>query len=362
LTPPVSSLAAAAYRVPTDAPESDGTFQWNATTIVVARAAAGGSSGLGYSYTDASAAGLVGGMLAEAVVGRSAFDVEGAWEAMVGAVRNVGRSGISAMAISAADAALWDLKGRLLGLPVAALLGAVRPRVPVYGSGGFTSYSEAELAEQLAGWVESGIPRVKMKVGRRPEDDPSRVAAARRAIGEEAELYVDANGAYERKPALALAARFAESGVSWFEEPVDARDIDGLRLVRDRAPASMEIAVGEYGFVLSDFRRIIDAGAADVVQADATRCAGITGFRKTVVLCREARLPLSSHCAPALHVHPGCAAGPLRHLEYFHDHVRIESMLFDGPARPVDGSLAPDWSRPGLGIELKTRDAERYAL
>jgi L-alanine-DL-glutamate epimerase-like enolase superfamily enzyme len=174
-------------------------------------------------------------------------------------------------------------------------------------------------------------------------------------------LFVDANGAYSRKQALEQAQAFAESGVSWFEEPVPSDDLAGLRLLRDHAPAGMEITAGEYGYDLVYFRRMLEAGAVDVLQADATRCAGITGFARAAALCEAFGLPLSSHCAPSIHLHPCCAVAPVRHLEYFHDHVRIEGMLFDGVQSPVQGMLYPDLSRPGLGLELKRTDAERYA-
>jgi L-alanine-DL-glutamate epimerase-like enolase superfamily enzyme len=266
------------------------------------------------------------------------------------------------MAISAVDSALWDLKARLLDLPLVTLLGSAHDRVPVYGSGGFTSYSIARLQEQLGGWADQGIPRVKMKIGTHPEDDLQRVRAAREAIGPEVELFVDANGAYSRKQALAFAEAFAELGVVWFEEPVSSDDLDGLHLLRDRAPAGMEIAAGEYGYELDYFRRMLAAGAVDVLQADATRCGGITGFLSVVPLCQAHHLELSAHCAPALHVHPCCATPPLRHIEYFHDHARIEQMLFDGAPTPIDGALHPDLSRPGLGLEFKHQDAEHYLV
>jgi L-alanine-DL-glutamate epimerase-like enolase superfamily enzyme len=282
--------------------------------------------------------------------------------AMVHAVRNLGRPGVCSMAIAAVDAALWDLKGRMVELPVAALMGAFRTSVPVYGSGGFTSYPVERLQSQLAGWVEQGIPRVKMKVGRAPAEDPHRVRAARDAIGPNAGLFVDANGAYGRKRALRLAERFADSGVTWFEEPVSSDDLDGLALLRDGAPAGLEISAGEYGYDSFYFHRMLAAGAVDVLQADATRCAGITGFLEAATLSAACNVPLSSHCAPLLHLHPCCAARAVRHMEYFHDHVRIESMLFDSSARLEGGALSPDWSRPGLGLELKRSDAARYAV
>jgi L-alanine-DL-glutamate epimerase-like enolase superfamily enzyme len=161
---------------------------------------------------------------------------------------------------------------------------------------------------------------------------------------------------------LAFAETFTEYGVSWFEEPVSSDDLEGLRLLRDRAPTGMNIAAGEYGYDLFYFRRMLDAGAVDVLQADATRCAGITGFLRVGALCEARPLPLSAHCGPSLHAHPCCAVGPVRHVEYFHDHVRIEHMLFDGALTPVNGALRPDLSRPGLGLEFKRADAERYVV
>lgn len=360
--PPVDRLEAAAYTIPTDAPESDGTLAWDATTIVVVEASAGGETGLGYSYTHALVADLIRERLAERVRGRDAHDIAGAWAAMVQATRNLGRPGLVASAVAAVDTALWDLKARLFGVPLVALLGGVRDGVPVYGSGGFTSYHPDRLQEQLGAWVAEGIERVKMKVGRDPGADVERVRAARDAIGPGAELFVDANGAYDRKQALGLAHAFAEYGVTWFEEPVATDDLEGLRLIRDRAPPGMEVAAGEYGYDVVYFRRMLEAGAVDVLQADATRCEGITGLARAAALAEAWSVPLSTHTAPALHLHPGCAFPPVRHLEYFHDHVRIEALLFDGARRPVDGMLHPDRSRPGLGLELRRKDAERWRV
>jgi L-alanine-DL-glutamate epimerase-like enolase superfamily enzyme len=360
---PIERIDARAYKIPTDAPESDGTYAWNSTTLVVVHATAGGQTGLGYTYADTATVAMIRDTLAHAVTGRDALGIPAAWAEMVRAIRNAGRPGVASMGISAVDAALWDLKGKILGLPVVTLLGAARDDVPVYGSGGFTSYDLDRLTGQLTGWVASGIPRVKMKIGTHPDEDPKRVHAAREAIGAEAALFVDANGAYSRKQALAMAERFAgESGVSWFEEPVSSDDLDGLHLLRDRGPAGLDIAAGEYGYDPFYFRRMLDAGAVDVLQADATRCGGITGFLKVGALCDAHGLPLSGHCAPTLHVHAACALPNVRHLEYFHDHDRIEHMLFDGVPVPSGGALKPDLSRPGLGLEFKQRDAERYAI
>jgi L-alanine-DL-glutamate epimerase-like enolase superfamily enzyme len=358
----IDRVDVAAYKVPTDAPESDGTLEWRTTTAVVVHVHAGGERGLGYSYADAAAAHVIDGVLAGAVRGRDPMAIPEIWTAMVGAVRNAGRPGIASTAIAAVDVALWDLKARLLGIPLAALLGPARRGVPVYGSGGFTSYSDERLRRQVGDWARAGMRRVKMKVGRVPEEDPARVRAAREAIGGGVELFVDANGAYTRKQALALAERFAEYGVTWFEEPVSSDDLEGLRLLRDRAPAGMAIAAGEYGYDLAYFRRMLEGGTVDVLQADATRCAGITGFLHVEALCAARSLPLSAHTAPSVHLHAGCALPALIHLEYFHDHARLEQLLFDGAVRPANGVLSPDWSRPGLGLELKRSDAAPYQV
>jgi L-alanine-DL-glutamate epimerase-like enolase superfamily enzyme len=279
---------------------------------------------------------------------------------MVRAIRNHGRPGVVSMSIAAVDTALWDLKARLLGVPLARLLGLVREAVPVYGSGGFTSYGDERLAEQLSEWVHGrGIPRVKMKVGSHPERDPDRVYLARKAIGDAAELFVDANGAYSVKQAVRLAREFSTAGVTWFEEPVSSDDLDGLRTVREAIEA--EVTAGEYGYDLAYFGRMCRAEAVDVLQIDVSRCGGITEFFRAAALAAGFGLQVSGHCAQSLHAHPACAAPNLRHLEYFHDHARVERLLFDGVLDPAGGVLTPDLGREGNGLTLKRADAARYA-
>ncbi len=240
-------------------------------------------------------------MLAGVVKGRDAMGVPGAWSAMVAAIRNLGRPGIASMAISAVDTALWDLKARLLDVPLVTLLGAVRDAAPVYGSGGFTSYSDRQLRDQLSGWVEAGIPRVKMKIGRNPAEDIGRVRAARAAIGPDAELFVDANGAYSRKQAMAMAEVFAESDVTWFEEPVSSDDLEGLRLMRDRAPSGMEIAAGEYGYDLFYFSRMLEAGA---VRRPASRRDALRRDHRIPPCRRTLRSPWPALLGPLRTVAP----------------------------------------------------------
>jgi L-alanine-DL-glutamate epimerase-like enolase superfamily enzyme len=359
---PITDVKASAYQIPTDFPESDGTLEWNKTTLVLAEITAGGQTGIGYSYADVATAVFIRKFLAQKITGEDAMALRSTWKRMNEEARNLGSTSIVAMGISAIDCALSDLRAKIFGVSLSTLLGPVRERVPVYGSGGFTSYSIKQLEKQLSGWAEQGIRRVKMKVGRDPSVDPERVRAAREAIGPGVQLFVDANGAYTRKQALAMADKFAELEVTWFEEPVVADDLRGLHLVRDRAPAGMDIAAGEYGYDLSYFHRMLDAQAVDTLQADVTRCSGITGFLKVATLCEAYHLPLSAHCAPAQHVHVACAALAMKHIEYFHDHVRIERMLFDGLPELVNGELRPDLSRPGCGLEFKRADADKFSV
>jgi L-alanine-DL-glutamate epimerase-like enolase superfamily enzyme len=358
----IDDLSVSAYTIPTESPEADGTYQWDRTTIVIVELTGGGKQGLGYTYADTATAKLIEDKLKQIVVGCDAMSVRGAWLAMMQSIRNLGRPGICAMAISAAETALWDLKARLLDVPLVSLLGQVRDELPIYGSGGFTNYSDEQLEKQLRGWIEQRIPRVKMKIGRNAKNDWDRVAFARKAIGQDVGLFVDANGAYSRKEALAQARAFEQFGVRWFEEPVSSDDLKGLRLIRDDLPPGMEVAAGEYGYDIDYFRRMLDAGSVDVLQADATRCCGFTGFLQVAALCDAHHIPLSSHCAPALHVHIGCATPSLRHAEYFHDHVRIEAMIFDGVVEPVAGTLRPELECPGLGLTLKRADAQKFAI
>jgi L-alanine-DL-glutamate epimerase-like enolase superfamily enzyme len=360
--PTVEHIRLGVFNIPTPSPESDGTFEWRKTTLVIVELTSGGVTGLGYTYANAATARVVHDHLIDVVRGQACFDVERLWRDMFAKLRNVGTDGIAAMAVSAVDCALWDLKAKHLGLPLVHLIGAIRPELPVYGSGGFCSYTEPQFRQEFGRWFNLGIRRFKMKVGRDPKNDPSRAGLARSIIGPGAELFVDANSAYSRKQAAYWGERFArEFGAVWFEQPLAPTDLEGLRELCARVPAPMDIADGEYGYDLNYFRRLIDAAAVDVVQADVTRCGGVTGFLKVATLCESAALPLSSHCAPALHLHPGCAAAPMRHAEFFADHERIERELFDGVSEPVDGVLRPDLTRPGHGLEFKWQDAERYA-
>jgi L-alanine-DL-glutamate epimerase-like enolase superfamily enzyme len=359
---PIQRLRAASYVIPTDRPEADGTLAWDSTTMVVVHADAAGQVGTGWTYSTAAAAQVVTEVLAKVVTGRSALDVPGGNEAMFRAVRNFGGRGIASAAISAVDIALWDLKARLLGTSVTALLGGARP-VPVYGSGGFTTYDSRQLTEQLSGWVDDQqIPRVKIKIGesrgQREDRDLSRIAQARQVIGREAELFVDANGGYTATQAARVADRMAAYDVTWFEEPVSSDDLAGLAELRKRL--DLDVAAGEYSWCLADSAALLRAAAVDCLQIDVTRCGGITGFTAAAELAAAHGLQVSGHCGPNLHARAAAGAANLRHVEYFHDHQRIEQLLFDGALDPDGGTMNPDPGEAGLGLELRAKDAERY--
>jgi L-alanine-DL-glutamate epimerase-like enolase superfamily enzyme len=357
----ISKSTVQVFAIPTDAPEADGTFTWNKTTLVLVRLWSGRESGLGYTYADEATANVAEKLLREAVDGKNTFNHAAIVQKLWRLVRNLGGTGVCAMAISAIDNALWDLRARLLGIPLVHLLGQVREGIPVYGSGGFTSYSDEKLRRTLDGWVHQGFSMVKMKIGADPDRDPHRVEVARQAVGHRARIFVDANGAYSVKQALALAEIFHGLGVCWFEEPVSSDNLAGLHRIRNGAPAGIDIAAGEYGYTAWYFDRMLAAGAVDVLQADATRCGGITGFLDAAALCWAKNVPLSAHCGPSIHLHVCCATPRAIHMEFFHDHVRIERMLFDGFREPVQGVMSPDLSRPGLGLELKAADAKKFA-
>jgi L-alanine-DL-glutamate epimerase-like enolase superfamily enzyme len=361
----IDAIEVGAYTIPTDAPESDGTLGWDSTTMVFVAVRGGEVCGTGWTYGPPACVRVIIDQLADVVLGGDALDIGAAFDGMVKAVRNAGRPGAVGYAISAVDVALWDLKARLLGLPLHRLLGAVRDEVPVYGSGGFTSYHEDQLRKQLAGWVhEQRIPRVKIKIGESwgtdVDRDLKRMGQARDAVGAGVELFVDANGGYDRKQAIRVSRAAAELDIRWFEEPVTSDDLDGLREVRDAV--APDVAAGEYGCDLTYFRRMCAAGAVDCLQADVSRCGGITEWLRVAAIAAAHHLEISGHCAPHLHAHAAMATPNVRHLEWFHDHVRIEQLFFDGALDPQGGAVCPHPTAPGHGLCLRREVASRYQV
>jgi L-alanine-DL-glutamate epimerase-like enolase superfamily enzyme len=358
----ITSLNVSVYTIPTDAPESDGTLEWQNTTMVLVEVEGGGFRGIGYTYGHQSIAGIVIHTLKDLVIGKNCLQIESITASMMKQIRNEGACGLAFMAVSAVDIALWDLKAKILALPLASLIGMVRNHILVYGSGGFTSYGADQIKHQFENWAAEGVRHMKMKIGRHPEEDISRIKTARECIGADCFLFVDANGAYTVKQALRMADEFKKYDVTWYEEPVSSDNLKGLRFIRENVSPGINISAGEYGYNLPYFSKVIEEGAVDILQADATRCGGITGFIKIGHLCEAHQIPFSSHCAPALHLHAALSLPAFYIAEYFHDHVRIENEFFVGAAIPVNGFLTPDLSLPGLGLELKTSDVEKYKI
>jgi L-alanine-DL-glutamate epimerase-like enolase superfamily enzyme len=359
----IDHVTAAAYTVPGDAPEADGPFACSEITLVLARAQAGDTTGIGWTYGPAVASALIARELAAVVRDRRVLDVPGCHEAMCRAVRNAGRPGICALAISALDCALWDLKARSLGLPLHHLLGVVHPEVPVYGSGGITAHGDDRLRRRLDHWVhELRIPRVKIKIGEgRGADekrDLARLRLAREIVDTETELYADADGAYSIKQAIRVAHAAEDVDLRWLEEPVASDDPRDLRAVA--LAVAPEVAAGGHGFDLPYFARMI--GNVDCLQADVTRCGGITEFQRVAALARARGRALSGYRSPHLHAALMSSIPVARHIEWFEDHVRVEERLFDGTLTPVGGTVRPDDDAPGLGVTLKYRDAEPYRV
>jgi L-alanine-DL-glutamate epimerase-like enolase superfamily enzyme len=361
--PQVSSVRCQVFVVPTDQPEADGTLAWSSTTVVVVEVIADDVVGLGWTYASSACRSVVDEQLSAAVIGTSAFDIPGAHEAMLRACRNLGRPGVVASAISAVDIALWDLKARLLGVALSDLFGRCRSDVPVYGSGGFTTYDDETLAAQLRHWVEDlDIGRVKIKIGESwgsdEARDRARTSETRRVVGGDVEIYVDANGAYNAKQAVRMGHFLEDEGVVWFEEPVSSDDLAGLRHVRQHL--GLDVAAGEYGYDETYFDHMVRAEAVDCVQADVTRCGGYTSWLRIAALAGAHGLEISGHCAPNLHAPVAVSVPNLRHVEYFHDHSRLDSLLFAGTVMPTGGALQPDANAVGHGMALRTADAAGF--
>ncbi len=358
----IKDLKVSTYKIPTDLHEADGTISWESTTMILVAVNAGGKTGIGYTYAHEAAGIVIEKTLKQIAVGKNMMNIEGITTSMIKAIRNNGNVGIAMMAVSAVDNALWDLKAKIFDVPLCVLLGQIKNEMLIYGSGGFTSYNDQQLQNQLSGWANEGIKYVKMKIGKHPEDDVSRVKKAREAIGKNTGLFVDANGAYTVKQALEKADLFTAYNVTWYEEPVTSDNLKGLHFIREHAPYKINIAAGEYGYNLPYFDKMIHEGAVDILQADATRCGGISYYLKAGYLAEAYEIPFSSHCAPSLHLHASLALPSFFISEYFHDHVRIENLFFDGTPSPVKGSLQPDLSKPGIGLTFKIKDASKYKI
>lgn len=357
MTSPLAVITAVTTRVytfPTPEPEADGTLTWEATTAVTVQIDAGPAQGLGWTYSSPAAAAVIHDKLIPAIEGRDPFDIAGCWSTMHRACRNIGTTGLVMQAISAVDIALWDLKAHLLDVSLMTLFGAVRQSVPVYGSGGFTSYTDHQLAEQVQDWAEAGCAAMKIKIGQdwgaATDRDLLRVRQLREYADSDVALMVDANGGYTVGQARRIGLALDDLGVTWFEEPVSSDDLRGLAAVR--ATANCDVAAGEYAADVYAMSRLIPV--VDCLQLDVTRCGGYTGWLRGAALAAAHNLDVSAHCAPSLHAPIAAAIPNLRHVEWFIDHARLEPLLVDGAPTVTGGALHPDPTTKGHGMHLSS--------
>jgi L-alanine-DL-glutamate epimerase-like enolase superfamily enzyme len=357
----ITGVATAVYRFPTAQPESDGTLTWEATTAVTVTLEAGGRTGLGWTYSSPAAAHVVSNHLADAVRGRDAFDIGAGWEAMHRACRNLGTRGLVMQALSAVDIAWWDLKARLLDVSLPVLLGAHRSAVPIYGSGGFTTLTDAQLGDQVDWWLSVGCTAMKIKIGEawgtNLARDLERVRRLHELAGDAVELMVDANGGYTVGQARRIGAELDDLGVAWFEEPVSSDDTAGLANIRQALRC--DIAAGEYAADCYEIRSLLPV--VDCLQLDATRCGGYTGWLAGAALARAQNLQVSAHCAPALHAPVAAAIANLRHIEWFADHARLEPLLVDGAPVAASGTLRVASDEPGHAMGI-SQHADEYRV
>ncbi len=357
--PTIAELSAAVYTFPTDEPESDGTLTWHATTAVTVQVHAGGVHGLGWTYSSPAAAQIIRDKLAPIVTGLNPFDVEACWSAMHRACRNFGTKGLVMQAISAVDIALWDLKARLLDVPLTGLFGAVRTQVPVYGSGGFTSLDDRQLADQVEVWNRAGCTAMKIKIGQdwgtATERDLLRIRQLREFADTDVTLMADANGGYTLGQARRIGRSLDELGVTWFEEPVSSDDLTGLKAVR--SALTCDVAAGEYASDVYDMAQLLPS--VDCLQLDVTRCGGYTGWLRGAALASAHNMQVSAHCAPSLHAAIGAAVPNVRHVEWFIDHARLEPLLVEGAPTVSAGVLHLDADKRGHGMRLRA-DADEY--
>lgn len=309
----IDRLRLTLYAVPLRTPASDAKVftgrQAPLDRVMVLTAdlqAADGADGFGFSYTLRTGGPALfahARELAPLLLGEDADDIGRLWDKLTWWSASVGRGGVAAQAIAAFDTALYDLKAKRAGLPLAKLLGAYRDSVRCYNtSGGYLSTPTVEAAENAQASLAHGIGGIKLKVGHPdPRVDLARVAAVREAIGPEVPLMVDANQQWERATALRMSRRLAEYDLTWIEEPIDAHDVEGF--VALARALDTPIATGEMLTRVSEHWALLQAGGADILQPDVPRVGGITPFARVAALADQAGVPLAPHFVMELHIH-----------------------------------------------------------
>ncbi|MEV6033246.1 mandelate racemase/muconate lactonizing enzyme family protein [Nonomuraea sp. NPDC051941] len=281
------------------------------------------------------------------LIGQDPSDIGKVYDTLLWAGASVGRSGVATQALAAIDVALWDLKAKRAGLPLAKLLGSYRDSVRTYNtSGGFLHAPIEEVKARATQSLKDGIGGIKIKVGQPDtKEDLRRLAAVREHIGDDVPLMVDANQQWDRPTALRFGRAVEELGLVWIEEPLDAYDAEGHAQLA--AALDTPIATGEMLSSVAEHVRLIEARAADIIQPDAPRVGGITPFLRLATLADHAGLQLAPHFAMEIHLHLA-AAYP---REPWVEHFEWLNPLFNERLETRDGRMiVPD--RPGLGFTL----------
>lgn len=320
--------------------------------------------GYGFCLSGATASQMIREAIAPTVVGRSLYSTEGLWEEVYYDTILDGRRGAGLRALSAVDIALWDLKGKLLGLPCAQLLGMFRPAVPAYASGGYYYEGDPirEIKQEVTGWMEDGYKAIKIKVGGVPlEADVARVAVARQVAGDEVELMLDANNAWHDSYTAAGAIhRFEEFAISWVEEPLSPDDLRGHADLRRRC--GVPVATGEIEATRWGFLHLLTSEAADVLQPDATVVGGFTEWQRIAHTASSFGVPVAPHWFSDVHVHTVAAAPNGIWIEHFTDTSILNVReLYESSMVVKDGWAAVS-REPGLGINIDESAIEKYAI
>lgn len=323
-----------------------------------------GTEGLGVGTGNLAIRAVIENNLKDLLIGQDPFNIEKLWNDMFWRVRGYGRKGVAFQALSTVDIGLWDLKAKALGLPLYRLLNPMFEKVPIYGSGGWTNYDEKELVAEQTGYVDRGIPRVKMKVGKdfgqSEREDIARLNAVRKAVGDDVEIYVDANNGYYAKQAIRMSRMFEDYDVKWFEEPVIADDIEGLAAI-SRA-TTIPVATGEHEYTKYGFKDLIARGAVDIVQPDIGRVGGVTEWMKAAYLAHAFNLPVAPHAVQLVHLHCAMATPNLKVVEYLGSVEKNDDFFYTDYPKPVNGTWAPYPDKPGLGLELNPNVVAEHSL
>ncbi|MFE4170463.1 mandelate racemase/muconate lactonizing enzyme family protein [Streptomyces sp. NPDC056909] len=315
----------------------------------------GGHEGIGFGYSKrAGGPGLYAHAreIAPELIGEDPSDTGRLWQKLVWAGASMGRSGLTTQAIAAFDIALWDLKARRAGLPLAKLLGAHRDSVRCYNtSGGFLSMPLDQVLENAGLALARGIGGIKIKVGQ-PDgrSDLRRVEAVREHLGDDVPLMVDANQQWDRTTAARMGRALEGFGLTWIEEPLDAYDAEGHAALA--ASLDTPVATGEMLTSVAEHTGLIMTGATDLIQPDAPRVGGITPFLQIMALADHKSLGMAPHFAMEIHLHLAAAYPRATWVEHF----EWLEPLFNERLELRGGRMTVP-SRPGLGLSLSDQAA-----